>query len=77
VLTNHGVWGAKNLKGRVLRLIQIFLTPPSLKKPRRPVKTILTASVNRRFQFNKRAELFVAVHKETFCVAAMCVSNPD
>jgi len=36
-----------------------------------------SASPNRRFQFQKRAEPFVGVHNETLSVAAMCVSNPD
>jgi hypothetical protein len=32
---------------------------------------------NRRFEFQKRSQLFIRVHNETLSVAAMCVSNPD
>jgi len=32
---------------------------------------------NRRFQFQKRRQLFIRTHNEPFSVAAMCVSNPD
>jgi hypothetical protein len=33
-------------------------------------------AANRRFQFNKRRQLFVRTHNETFSVVAMCISNP-
>ena len=32
---------------------------------------------NRRFDFQKRGQLFIRVHNETLSVAAMRVSNPD
>jgi hypothetical protein len=32
---------------------------------------------NRRFEFQKRRQLFIRMHNETLSVAAMCVSNPD
>jgi hypothetical protein len=35
------------------------------------------AATNRRFEFDKRSQLFVGVHNETFSVAAVCVNNPD
>jgi hypothetical protein len=34
------------------------------------------ASANRRFQFQKRSQLFIRSHNETLPVAAMRVSNP-
>jgi hypothetical protein len=33
-------------------------------------------ALNRRFQFQKRRQLFIRTHNETLSVA-MCVSNPD
>jgi hypothetical protein len=47
-----------------------------LKKSRLLVKHNL-ASANRRFQFQKRSQLFIRAHNETLSVAAVCVSNPD
>jgi hypothetical protein len=35
------------------------------------------ASANRRFQFDKRAELFVRVHNKALSVVAVCIGNPD
>jgi hypothetical protein len=35
------------------------------------------ASANRRFQFQKRGQLFIRVHNETLSIAAMCVGDPD
>jgi hypothetical protein len=32
---------------------------------------------NRRFEFQKRAQLFIRSHNETLSVTAMRVSNPD
>jgi hypothetical protein len=32
---------------------------------------------NRRFEFQKRSQLFIRVHNETLSVAAMRVCNPD
>ncbi len=37
----------------------------------------LVARTNRRFQFQKRGQLFIRMHNETLSVAAMCVRNPD
>ena len=34
-------------------------------------------SANRRFEFQKRSQLFIRTHNETRSVAAVCVSNPD
>ncbi len=36
-----------------------------------------TATPNRRFQFEKRGQLFIGAHNETLSVVAMCVCNPD
>jgi hypothetical protein len=33
--------------------------------------------VNRRFEFQKRRQLFIRVHNETLSIVAMCVCNPD
>jgi hypothetical protein len=68
---------AKNLAGNVLRLIQIRLTTPSLKKSQLFVKHNGRKARVADSQFNKRAELFVGMHNETPSVVAMRVSNPD
>jgi len=47
-----------------------------LKKSRRSVKTI-PARANRKFEFNKRSQLFIRVHNETLSVVTMRVCNPD
>jgi hypothetical protein len=35
------------------------------------------AATNRRFQFQKRSQLFLRTHNETLSVIAMRVGNPD
>jgi hypothetical protein len=35
------------------------------------------ASANRRFQFEKRSQLFIRGRNKTLSVVAMCVCNPD
>jgi hypothetical protein len=35
------------------------------------------AIANRRFEFEKRGQLFICVHNETLSVVAVRVSNPD
>jgi hypothetical protein len=37
----------------------------------------LSASANRRFEFNKRRQFFIRTHNEALIVAAMGVSNED
>jgi hypothetical protein len=34
-------------------------------------------NARRRFQFQKRSQLFIRAHNETLSVVAMCVDNPD
>ena len=36
-----------------------------------------TGSANRRFQFQKRSQLFICMHNEAFSVVAMCVNDPE
>jgi hypothetical protein len=36
-----------------------------------------TATPNRRFEFQKRRQLFIRPDNETLSVTAMCVRNPD
>jgi hypothetical protein len=60
---------AKNLGGaKILRVIQIRLVMPSLANIT-PVSQAHSLS-DRRFEFNKRAQLFVGAHNETLSVAA-------
>jgi len=35
------------------------------------------AAANRRFNLDKRTQLFIGANNETFSVAAMCVNNED
>jgi hypothetical protein len=51
---------------------------------RRPVwkkfvnpSTLIAASTDHRFKFQKPSQLFIRTHNETFFVAAMCVGDPD
>jgi hypothetical protein len=47
-----------------------------LKKSPNPSSQFATTS-NRRFEFQKRRQLFIRTHNETLSVAAVRVSNPD
>jgi hypothetical protein len=48
---------------------------------RRPAKSEAHSrpqrSNRRRFEFEKRSQLFIRTHNETLCIVAMCVSNKD
>jgi hypothetical protein len=69
---------AKNLAGQnVLRLIQIRLASVSLRKISSDRQGNSPQPPNRRFEFQKRSQLFVGVHNETFSVVPVGVSNPD
>jgi len=61
----------------VLRLIRIRLTTPSLPKIVRVCQDNSPQLRNRRFQFEKRGQLFIGTHNETLSVVAMRVNNPD
>jgi hypothetical protein len=41
------------------------------------LSTQKAAALNRRFEFDKRSQLFTRAHNETLSIAAMRVSNPD
>src|SRR5438128_293571 len=41
------------------------------------VLSVSPVSKNRRFDFDKRSQLFIRTHNETLSVVAMRVSNPD
>jgi hypothetical protein len=41
------------------------------------LSTKIVAGANRRFQFNKRSQLFIGTRNETLPVAAVSVNNPD
>jgi hypothetical protein len=64
-------------QGNVLRLIQIRLATPILKKYHLFVKHNSQQAVSHRFEFQKRSQLFIGMHNVTLSVAAMCVDNPD
>jgi hypothetical protein len=68
---------AKNPAGKVLRLIQDRLSDAEFGKNLASLSNQFAASANRRFEFNKRAQLFIRSHNKTLSVAAMCVRNPD
>jgi hypothetical protein len=39
--------------------------------------SLIDSLSSHRFQFQKRAQLFIRVHNKALSVAAMCVSNED
>jgi hypothetical protein len=41
------------------------------------LSSLFAASVNRRFQFQKRSQLFIRTHNEAPSVVAMRVNDPD
>ena len=72
-----GLEEAKNLAGKVLRLIQDRLSDAEFGKNLANLSNQFAASANRRFEFQKRRQLFIRTHNETLSVVAMRVSNPD
>ena len=72
-----GLEEAKNLAGKVLRLIQDRLSDAECGKNAAKLSNQFAASANRRFEFKKRSELFICTHDKALPVAAMRVSNPD
>jgi hypothetical protein len=58
-------------------LIQIRLGDTKSEKNLACLSRKFAASVNRRFQFQKRRQLFIRVHNEKLSVVAVRVSNPD
>jgi len=40
-------------------------------------ENLSTDDADRRFQFQKRRQLFIRTHNETLSVTAMCISNED
>ena len=72
-----GLEEAKNLAGKVLRLIQDRLSDAEFGKNLANLSNQFAASANRGFQFEKRSQLFIRTHNETLSVAAMCICNQD
>ena len=72
-----GLEEAKNLAGKVLRLIQDRLSDAEFGKNLANLSNQFAASANRRFQFYKRSQLFIRLHNETLSIVAMCACNPD
>jgi len=66
----------KNLAGKVLPPESDLFERRVLKKSRRSVK-ITRRKPDRRFEFQKRRQLFIPPHNETLSVAAMRVNNKD
>jgi hypothetical protein len=57
--------------GSVLRLIQIRLATPRLEKISPACQAKSRQPADRRFQFQKRSQLFIRTHHETLSVVAM------
>jgi hypothetical protein len=72
-----GLEEAKNRAGKVLPLIQDRLSDAEFGKNAAKLSSQFAASANGRFEFQKRAQLFIRTHNETLSVVAMCVCNPD
>jgi hypothetical protein len=77
ILGTAGLEQAKNLAGK---------SPPPDSNPvndaesaesRASLSRQFAAAVNRRFEFQKRGQLFICVHNETLSVIAVGVHNPD
>jgi hypothetical protein len=68
---------AKNLAGKVLRLIQDPLSNAEFAKNLANPSNQFAVSAHRRFEFQKRDQLLIGAHNETLSVAAMRVNNPD
>src|SRR5262249_43163179 len=67
---------AKNLAGKVLRLIQDPLATGSFPKILATCQNNSPRALNSRFKFDKRSQLFIRSHDEALSVA-MRVHNPD
>ena len=67
---------ANNLAGKALRLIRDPFSDAEFGK-NSPTCQHNATSANRRFEFNKRSQLFIRTHNETLSVTAMRVHNPD
>jgi hypothetical protein len=72
-----GLEEAKNLAGKVLRLIQIGLSTPSLAKTTPACQANSPHAQIADSSSKNRRQLFIRSHNETLSVAAMRVSNPD
>ena len=42
-----------------------------------PSGSVNTVFASRRFEFQKRSQLFIGMHNEALSVVAMCISNPN
>src|SRR5947207_8448807 len=72
-----GLEEAKNPAGKVLRLIQIFLTPTSFEKISPVRQTNSPQTANHRFEFQKRRQLFIRTHNEALTVAMRANNRAD
>jgi hypothetical protein len=68
---------AKNLAGKVLRLIQDRLGDAEFGKNLVFPSRQFAASANRRFELQKCSQFLIRMHNEPPFVVAMCVGNPD
>ena len=68
---------AKNLAGKSPPPDSDPFSDAEFGKNRANCQTQFAASANRRFQFQKRGQLFIRAHNETLSVVAMRVCNPD
>jgi hypothetical protein len=48
-----------------------------LRELRKAVKHNRAATANRRFEFDKRRQLFIRTHNKTLSIAAVRIGNPD
>ena len=77
ILRFAGPEEAKNLAGKVLRLIQDRLSDAEFGKNLANLSKQFAVSADRRFEFQKRRQLFIRSHNETLSVVAMRIGNPD
>ena len=72
-----GLEEAKNLAGKVLRLIQDRLSDAEFGENAANLSNEFGASANRRFKFYECIQNLIRTHDETLSVVAMCVCNLD
>jgi hypothetical protein len=70
-----GLEEAKNLAGKVLRLIQDRLSDAEFGRNLANLSNRFAASAD--LKFHKRSQLFIRTYNETLSVVAVRVSNPD
>src|SRR5436190_18700784 len=73
---NCGSKETKNQRGNVLRLIQIRLATPSLKKIPTACQANSLQGVDRCFEFEERSQVFIRADNKASRILTLCGHNP-